>query len=171
METKIMKGGLTMTNSYGKDMKESYKYYVNYCKLHKKPVYVFEEYKKIVYRYLEYMRDNIFETGYWKLPRKFGHLEIVGRDLSSLKRKNGKLPFKIDVKKTMELWARDEDAKKKRLKVYFLNDHSNGRYYTIRWNTTNYVIGNKDLYMLHPCRTFKRMLAKKIKEGKEYEVK
>lgn len=160
-----------MNNTYLRDLKESYKYYINYCKVHKKPVYNFETYKKIVYDYLGYMQEKLFDTGYWKLPRKFGHLEVVGKNLSDLKGRHGKLPFRIDIMKTMELWKKDEDAKKRRLKVYFLNEHSNGRYYMIRWNTTNYVIGNKDLYRLYPCRTLKRMLSQNIKQGKEYEIK
>ncbi len=80
--------------------------------------------------------------------------------------KNGKLINNIppDWKKTNALWAKDPEAKEKKILVRYNNSHTSNYIYRIYCKKFNCNIKNKNLIKFKPNRTFQRDLAKRIKD-------
>ena len=80
--------------------------------------------------------------------------------------KNNKLfnTAPIDWKTTNELWNSDEEAKEKKLLIRYTNSHT--MKYVFRIYFKKYISSfiNKQYYSFKPCRTFQRLLGKRIND-------
>lgn len=70
----------------------------------------------------------------------------------------------IDFKRTMELWAIDEEAKKNKVLLRFNNNHTSGYVFRIYCKKLESGVKNKKYYKFAPSREFKRALAARIND-------
>ena len=70
----------------------------------------------------------------------------------------------IDWKSTKQLWDDSEEAKDKKVVLRFLNNHTSKYVYRIKVTKSGIKYKNKRLYRFKACRSFKRSLAKRIKD-------
>jgi hypothetical protein len=120
---------------------------------------VLNEFNKEVSRL---MLEEAFE---YVIPQRLGTLrikkykpQIFDKD-GNLKKTN----LNPDWKKTIELWARDTEAKAAKKLVYHTNEHSDG--YEYKWHFSNYrsLCKNKSAYCFVPSRTNKRAITALVK--------
>lgn len=80
---------------------------------------------------------------------------------------DGTFKYKLSAnwQKTRELWAKDEDAKNKKIIIYHINNHSDGYIYKWYFDRRKCAIRNATYYTFLASRTHKRNLAKLIKEN------
>ena len=95
--------------------------------------------------------EKLLEGKEFQMPAGMGRLKI-------LKSKDGR----PRISKSAIDWAATNKIGKV---VYFVNKHSNGYRYKIKWEISQ-AGANSSKYYLIPCRDFKRNLAKVIKERK-----
>lgn len=132
--------------------------------------YKYSVYSSIVRMFMQYMSNVLLEKGYVILPAKLGKLEIIGFKSKRKYKKDGTIKFNIDFNETRKLWEKDPQAKAERKYVYHFNENTNGYMYKIQWSMDKYIIGSKRMFKFKPMILFKRRLAKKLKEGKEYKL-
>ena len=92
---------------------------------------------------------------------RFGHLlgDIgINKKKQYLQNKEGKICLPVD-------WKLSKQYGKK---MYHLNKETREFIYFIDWQNKKVQLINKSVYDFKPCRTFARMLATKLKEGKDY---
>ena len=79
---------------------------------------------------------------------------------------NGKLynTTPVDWVATNKLWDEDIEAKEKKLLVRYSNSHTSRYVFRIYLKKYNYSFKNKKYYSFKPCRTFQRLLSKRIKD-------
>ena len=77
---------------------------------------------------------------------------------------NGKLVNNnpIDWKTTKELWESDNETKEKKIIIKYSNNHTSKYVFRIKALKTGFTYKNKQLYRFKACRSFQRMLAKRI---------
>ena len=68
----------------------------------------------------------------------------------------------IDWKTTTQLWETDEDARKKKLIIRFLNNHTSKYVFRILMLKGKGTYLNKKFFRYKPPRSFQRTLAKRI---------
>jgi hypothetical protein len=78
--------------------------------------------------------------------------------------KNGKLVNSVppDWKRTKELWARNEEAKEKKIVVRYNNAHSSGYVFRLFCSKANSKMRNKSLFKFKTSRKFQRTLSARI---------
>ena len=78
--------------------------------------------------------------------------------------KEGKLvnTSPIDWKTTKELWESDAETKEKKIVIKFSNHHTSKHVFRIKALKFGYMYKNKKLFRFKACRSFQRMLAKRI---------
>jgi hypothetical protein len=107
-------------------------------------------YKLINTTMLEKIFDRIlYNSSEIVLPYRLGALSV-------LKKKMDYNRLRVDYKTSMETGIR----------VYHMNDHSNGYQFKIRWRKHIAIFKNRKYYCFIPTRTHNRLLAKLVKEGK-----
>ena len=120
--------------------------------------------------YLSSIRDLISNKGYtFEIPENCGRIEIrkVKREMEL--DENGKIINKLPInwKATNKLWAENDKAKERKIKIRYTNEHTEGfiffPYYIKRYATFK----NKGLYKMQINRemsrnTFNGIMSKKI---------
>ncbi len=160
------------TNSYS--IKDYWKYY---CKNSKTIPY--EQYRDILYFILEQysllISDHAMDMTF---PYKLGKI-LIRKHLQQVKfDEEGNLISKlpVDYKATKDLWDKDPEAKERKQLVYCLNQHSEGWWFSIKYQIFNQLKSHYKVKFLtfKPARKMTRRFAKNIKEYKidatEYEV-
>jgi len=103
----------------------------------------------------------------FNIPFKQGTLRVKKRKvIPRIDKKTNKPNFKslgVNWGETLKLWSRDEEAKNKKIRVFYSNDHSNNFKYTFFWSKKKSRIKNKYYYGFVPARKVKRFLAQCIK--------
>jgi hypothetical protein len=109
----------------------------------------------------------------YKLPCKLGAHSVVKYKDELFLDKEGNVITKylaVDYVKTKLLWKEDEEARLNKVKVYNLNEHSNGYRYRFFWEKrsrlTPYKASGIIAYTFTLSRENKRYLSKVIKEDK-----
>lgn len=143
-------------------MKDYYRYYK---KNNEKPL-DYTTYSDIISKYnksvIDLMLNNSLE---YRVP-VLNFLFTIRKDERKPQIKNGKLHNNrpIDFKRTMDLWASDEEARNKKILLRFNNNHSSGYVYRIYCKKHESSIKNKKYYKFTPSREFKRGLASRIND-------
>ena len=128
----------------------------------------YKKYRHYIDDFMNFINDKLLEGDIIDLPFRLGRLAITGR---KMKIKEGKPIAKPNWKATKELWKRDEQARKEKKLVYFLNTHTNNINYRYDWITFNKYLINKNIYKFVPTYTNRKKLSKKIIENNtEYLV-
>ena len=119
------------------------------------------EYTKILKMFNKSIRDMMLYSAFeFRIPCRLGNVSIVKKKAEPYFDKDGKLvnPTPIDRKATKELWDRDPDAKKRKLRVFHNNTQSGGYIAKLHYhkNTSKFV--NKSGYNLKNSRDLKLLI-------------
>lgn len=129
----------------------------------------FQAYLDLSYLYLSFLMEKVLKGDEVTLPSRMGSLEIRGTKEKIEIDETGTIKgLSPNWKKTVELWNKDEEAKKNRKLVYNTNEHSSNTRYRFVWRKSRVLVSNKTLYSLKMSRANKRLLSSLIKQGKEY---
>lgn len=149
-----------------------YKYYRKHYMKHKNrlisedsPYYLTkDQYMEILLDFNLMLKNQVIEGKTITIPMKFGNIAIRKHKLKPKVINNKIVNMSINWKETIELWESDESAYKQKRLIRNLNKNSNGFVAKIRWIKDNSTVLHKTHYTFMPCRTFKRDVAKAIKE-------
>lgn len=135
------------------------------------------EYIAFLSDFMKFISKLLIEGYELSLPESTGIFEIVGKNIN-LEFKNN-----INWKATKEYWEKNEEAKNNKTLIKHLNEHSDFKIYSIKWNkstirnpqngisSTDGYYRNKLFYKFINTRGNKRMMAKIIKEeGQQYRI-
>lgn len=100
-----------------------------------------------------------------KFPFRLGHIRIkkVKMNYSQLHK------LKPDWEKTNKLWESNPKAKEEKKLIYHLNEERRGYMYRVYWDKKGCNIKGHKVYKFTPTRTFKRTLAKILKNNLEID--
>ena len=136
--------------------------YTQFCKKHPSIKLSYDEWRNIVYQYIESYKEYILETGEKvKLPYGFGEFSINKKKRRKIKGVDGKefINLPIDWKKTKE----------KGKVIYNFNFHTEGYFFGWLWFKKTARIKNVDLWFFKPTRTTSRLLSHYIKVNDKYQ--
>lgn len=142
-------------------------YYNHYKKTSKDPISS-DVYASVVWDMNKALGRELSSNGYEiKLPKRLGIIRL-NKTKTKCWFEDGKLKTNrpVDFKTTKELWARNPDAKAKKLLVRFENKHSDGYTFRIFYSKRSANYKNKSVYQLQVNRTIKRNLNTSIKLNK-----
>lgn len=141
-------------------MPDFYKYY---CDNSKEPVDR-KTFNKIVSEFNKGVVNAIIEKGIEYTPTYLQMTFCVRKSVRIPKIKDGKLinTAPIDYKTTKALWARDPEAAEKKILIRYLNNHTSKNVFRIKMIKSGFSYTSKKYYKFKPCRSFQRLLAKRI---------
>lgn len=154
---------MTRTNNIKVDfgMSDYYKYYSQHSE---QPVDA-KTFNKIVSDFNKEITNAMIYQNLEFKPR-FVQLTLCIRKSKRVPRidDNGKLinTMPIDYKSTKELWAKDPDAKDKKIVLRYLNNHTGKYVFRIKAIKTGFAYSNKKYYKFKAVRQFARELGKRI---------
>jgi hypothetical protein len=142
--------------------------YQYYKKNYKKMTLSRETYKKIMYRFFELLKQEIYKGLVFKMPFKLGFIKVSGSTIRLVFGEDDRIDLKkshiaIDHNETKKLHAEFPELKGKKV-MYHDNEHTDGINYFIKWNFGG-KIRNITVYEFRPCRNFSRGLAKHLKNN------
>jgi hypothetical protein len=119
--------------------------------------------------YNKYLISKVLEGHEVTLPARMGFLYILGKKQNIRFDEEGNVVgLAPDWVKTKALWERDEEAKKKKKRVFHLNADTDNTRYKYLWSKNRVLVENKTLYALRMTRANKRAVHNIIKQGKKY---
>jgi len=129
-------------------------------------------YLDIVHSYLSFMKDSILDGNEILLGAGLGPVAIVGKRKIPKVNKNGRILAPVDWGETNKLWARDEEARAKKTRVFHFNEHSDFIKYNYVWSKgKDKPIKNISYYSLTFMWHNRRGVAEKVKaQNKEYQI-
>lgn len=141
-------------------MKDYYKYYKN---LSKNPVDNLK-FNKIISQFNSKIVDLIINESLEFTPTTLQMTFCIRKYKKVIRINEGKLinNTPIDWKTTNLLWEKDEEAKTKKILIRYLNNHTSKYIFRIKALKHNIRYENKTIYKFKPCRSFQRLLAKRI---------
>ena len=130
------------------------------------------EFRNLISNYLQHVTSTVINGKAVRLPGKMGSLTVVGKKIKpKIDKETGEIiGLSPDWAATWKLWNAKPEAKEKKEKIYFLNEHSDFVRYKFQWSKRNIYCENKNYYSLQICWAGKRKLASTIKQGKEYFI-
>lgn len=139
-------------NEYQHYYRENYKNCVNWT-----------QYRGIWRDLTEILVEEMLINNYeWKLPLFLGSLAVKKYKNKMYFTPDGHINtkyLKIDFKETDALWARDPDAKEKKIKIYHDNLHTDGYKVVIHWNKPRIF----RLFKFYPMRKWEVRLSHVVK--------
>ena len=136
--------------------------YINFCKKNTSTKLSFDEWKNIVYLYIDLFREYILESGEKaKLPYGFGEFSINKKKRNKTKVIEGKelINLPIDWQKT----------KQKGKIIYNFNYHTEGYFFGWTWFKKTARFKNTNLWYFKPSRTTSRLLSHYLKTDEKYQ--
>lgn len=136
--------------------------YNNFCKKNPSVKLSFEEWRNIVYTFIEGFKEYVLETGERvKIPYGIGDLSINKKKRRKVKSANGKdyINLPIDWKRTKEKGKR----------IYNFNFHTEGFFFGWQWFKHTSRFKFSDLWYFKPSRTTSRLLSHYIKTDEKYQ--
>jgi len=136
--------------------------YNNFCKKNPSVKLSFDEWRNIVYLYLDAFKEYILETGEKaKLLFGFGEFSINKKKRRKIKGVDGKefVNLPIDWKKTKEKGKR----------IYNFNFHTEGYFFGWMWFKDSARLKHTELWYFKPSRTTSRMLSHYLKTNDRYQ--
>lgn len=121
--------------------------------------------------FMKYLSGKLLVGGYVKFPERLGYVQVIGSKSKFRVEGNQIKGLAPDWKSTKELWEREPKAREQKRVLFHFNEETNGIRYRFFWSKSGIVIPNKTLYNFRACRTNKRTLSKRVKEGYEYLIK
>lgn len=156
MTTKRTEGKIK--TDYG--IKDYYKFYKDKSK---DPVDM-KRFHKVISEFNKKIVDSIINEGLEFTPVASQICFTVRKLTKKIEIVNNKVVNKnpVDWKTTLQLWKDNDEAKKKKLIIKHLNNHTSKYIFRIKMIKCGYSYTNKKYYRFKPCRGFQRALAKRI---------
>lgn len=123
----------------------------------------------IIKEYNSYIRDNISKKGQsYKMPEQMGIVELRKKKTEIKIREDGTIQNSLPVnwKETNKLWRDNPEALEKRIKIKFVNKHSDGYTFKLCYLRSKANYKNKTIYRLRFNRQMKRQLSQSIFDNK-----
>jgi nucleoid DNA-binding protein len=136
--------------------------YIQFCKKHPSIKLTFDEWRNIIYSYIESYKQYILETGEKaKLPYGFGQFSINKKKRRKVKTKDGRdfINLPVDWKRTKE----------KGKIIYNFNYHTEGYFFGWMWFKDTARLKNTDLWYFKPSRTTSRLLSHYLNTNETYQ--
>jgi hypothetical protein len=128
------------------------------------------KYIEITEGFMKFIASKLLNGEVVNLPVGLGQLNVIGRK-QNLKMVDGEIRgLAPDWKSTLKLWENKPEEKEKKTVIYFFNEHTRGIRYKFGWNTSSISLRTKNLFTFIATRSNKRILWKRILEGKEYQI-
>lgn len=124
------------------------------------------EFRNICHDYNVAIGEKIVMKNFeFKLPYRLGVI-FMRKFKPKLKIKNNVLinHNPPDFKKTAALWERDPEAKKNKILVRYLNKHTKGYIFVLKYNVSSANYKNKGVYTFTPVKSIKQMINTATKE-------
>ena len=103
------------------------------------------------------------------LPHGLGVIKVVGKEVTP-NFEDGKIKnLTINWGATKKIWKEDPEQKNKKY-IYYFNEHSDGVRYRFLWSRANMKCKNSTFYTFKPAKRTRQELARRIREGAEYEI-
>jgi hypothetical protein len=147
-----------------------YKYYL--CNRKSNHELLQKEFSDILYEFHDAVTNFcVYDNYILHLPFNLGNIYIVKKKLKIFIDDNGKLVKRAPVNylATKELWERDEEAKKNKKLIYYLNEMTDGYIMSWKWNKSKVTLVNKGVYIFRPLRQIKRKITEAL-EKTEYKL-
>lgn len=137
--------------------------YNNFCKLHPEIKLSYNEWRVIIYSFMEMFKEHILETGEkGRFPSGFGEFSIR-------KKKRKKIVIDSNGKEQINLPIDWVKSKQKGKKVYNFNYHTEGYFFGWVWFKKSTRIKNVKLWYFKASRTTSRLLAHYLKVDNKYQ--
>lgn len=136
--------------------------YNDFCSKYPSVKLTFDEWRNIIYVFMESFKEYILETGERaKLPFGFGEFSINKKKRRKIKGVDGKefVNLPIDWQKTKEKGKR----------IYNFNFHTEGYFFGWIWFKSTARFRNVDLWYFKPSRTTSRLLSHYLKISDKYQ--
>lgn len=135
--------------------------YLDFCKKHPSIKLTFEEWKTIIYTFIDNFKEYVLETGERvKLPFGIGEFSITKKKRRKKKGLNDEfINLPIDWTKTKE----------KGKIIYNFNYHTEGYFFGWLWFKSTARIKNCDFWYFKPSRVTSRLLAHYLKVDNKYQ--
>lgn len=120
----------------------------------------YKTYKKVLLTFFDKITDYLIANEYtYKLPARMGFVTIY-KIPPKIKMVNNvlKTNMAINFKATNDLWKKDPEAKKNKVKIYYENKHSNRCRYKFEYSKSKANYKNRHVYKFRPTRTIKYKL-------------
>lgn len=143
-------------------------YYKHYCKTVKNPLPK-EKYYKILEDYLEEIRNLIGKEGKtYILPQRLGKIQLRKIKGEIKLNDDGTIRNNLTInwKETKKLWNENPAAKEKKIKIRYLNEHTDGYSFKLVYLKYNANYKNKSAYKLSINRQMRRLTKGAILNGK-----
>lgn len=144
-------------------------YYRNFKKENKGTEISRGVFGKVISEYNSFLRNGISTKGRdIILPKKMGRIELRKSKREVEIDAEGNIVNKLPVNwgETRKLWAENEQAKEKKIKIRFTNDHTDSYTFRVTFIRSKANFKNKSIYSIRFNRQLKRDLAKSIFDGK-----
>lgn len=139
-------------------------YYKHYCEVIKKPLEK-KLWNAILMDYLNGVAELISQKGMpYTMPSRMGLIEIrkTKKGVSIDKKGRVKNTFKINWKATKELWKENKRAREKKTLLRYVNKHTDGYSFEIKYIKNLATFKNKSVYRMLVNREMARSTAKPI---------
>lgn len=126
-------------------------------------------YGQIIKEYNSFLRDGLSTKGREiLLPRKLGRAELRKSKTELTVDESGNIVnnLAINWKETRKLWLDNQEAKEKKIKIRFTNEHTDGYTFNITYMRSKADFKNKTLYTIRFNRKLKRDLSESIFNGR-----
>lgn len=138
--------------------------YKRFCKEHPEVDITMDEWRSVLYTYLDLFKEHILETGEKaKLPAGWGEYSIEKRQRKRIVTFNGKDRVNLPID-----WAR---SKVKHKRIYHLNYHTEGFTFRWRWFRETAKFRQSGIWFFKPARPTSRLIAHYIKVDENYQHK
>jgi len=117
----------------------------------------------------DHVRNRISTKGAeYSMPCRTGKIELRKSKKEVKINDDGKIINNLPVnwKASRELWADNENAKEKKIKIRYTNEHTDGHTFRIFYRRSKANYKNKTIYKMRFNRTMKRQLSIAIFAGK-----
>ena len=147
-----------------------YKYFLaNYRKLSSGKLVSRATFGQIVKEFNGHVRDRISTKGAeYAFPFRIGKLELRKLKTEVKIDDNGDIVNNLPInwRETRKLWEENKQAKEKKTKIRYTNEHTEGYTFRIFYRTSKANFKNKSIYKMKLNRTLKRQLSKSIFAGR-----
>lgn len=143
-------------------------YYKHFKENNKNSSITRKEFGEIIKEYNSFLRDALSAKGREiLLPKRLGRIELRKSKTEVTIDSNGNIVNNLPVnwKETRKLWAENENAKERKIKIRFTNEHTNNHTFRITYMKGRADFKNKSLYLMKFNRQLKRDLSKSIFKG------
>ena len=123
-------------------------------------------YRKIIKAYSLFLMNKVYEGHKIQFPAGLGNFFVCGRKLDYSKVDM----LAINWKATLKLWEEDEDSKKEKTLVRYMNFDTDGIRYRFSWQKKYTRVPFNKVYSLRIPSTNKKLLAQHIRAGTQYPV-